>query len=260
MPASFSQGNPRFVTASMNFPWLSREFESGRKRRNPLKVPLLVIHWRTIDAAVWEEGWRDGQYFRIRSNDTSYVTRPIFTEYVTSVILLYFAATRESFHLQDFTSVLFWDNCSSHIDEGIKQLLADNNIRLVTFPPHTSHLFQPLDLVTFAAFKRERREVHVGRPVGSQVWEITKLMRALERATDSTTNRAAFRRAGLAVNLRNFPPVASVDSRKLNGIIDSSTLPDSSEGDGNSEPSGHQRQTRPLSVFGFLNEANFPGE
>jgi hypothetical protein len=49
-------------------------------------VPLLVIHGR-IDAAVWEEGWQDGQDFMIRSNDTSDVTRPIFAEYVTSVIL-----------------------------------------------------------------------------------------------------------------------------------------------------------------------------
>jgi hypothetical protein len=118
-------------------------------------------------------------------------------------------------------------------------------------------LFQRLDLLTFAAFKPEKREIHVGRPVGSQVWEITKLMRALERPTDSTNNRAAFRLAGLTVNLRTFPPVASVDSRKLNGIINSSTLSYSSEGDGNIGPYGHQRQTRPIPVFGFLNEANF---
>jgi hypothetical protein len=196
----------------------------------------------------------------IPSNDTSSVTRPIFTEYVTSVILPSFAATRESLHLQDFTGVLLCDNCSSHIDEDIKQLLADNNIRLVTFPLHTSYLFQLLDFVTFAAFKCEKREVHVGRPVGSQVWEIIKLMRALERATDSTNNRAAFRRAGLTVNLRIFPPVALVNSHKVNEIIDSSTLPGSSVEDGNSEPSGHQRQTRPIPVFGFLNEVNFLGE
>jgi hypothetical protein len=68
-------------------------------------MPLLVMHRRTIDAAVWEERWRDGQNFMIRSNDTSYVTRPIFTEHVTSVILPHFAATRESLHLQDFTGV-----------------------------------------------------------------------------------------------------------------------------------------------------------
>jgi hypothetical protein len=110
-------------------------------------MPLLVINWRTIDAAVWEEGWRDGLDFMIRSNDTSYVTRPILTEYVTSVILPYFATTREM-HLQDFTGVILCDNCSSHIDEAIKKLLTENNIRLVTFPLRTSHLFQPLDLVT----------------------------------------------------------------------------------------------------------------
>jgi hypothetical protein len=121
-------------------------------------------------------------------------------------------------------------------------------------------LFQPLDLVTFVASKREKREVHVGRPVEPQVWEIIKLMRALERATDLTNNRSAFRRAGLTVNLRIFPPVALVNSHKLNEIIDSSTLPDNSEEDGNSEPSGHHRQTRPVPVFGFLNEANFPSE
>jgi hypothetical protein len=121
-------------------------------------------------------------------------------------------------------------------------------------------LFQPLDLVTFAAFKRAKHEVHVGRPVGLQVWEIVKLMRALERATDSTNNLVAFTRAGLTVNLRIFPPVALINSRKLNGIMDSSTLPDRSEGDGNSEPLGRQRQTCPIPVFGFLNEVNFPGE
>jgi hypothetical protein len=132
-------------------------------------MPLLVIHRRTIDTAVREEGWRDEQYSLIRSNDTSYVTRPIFTEYVTSVNLPYFAATRESWHAQHSTGVLLCDDCSSHIDEGIKQLLADNNIRLATFQPHTSHLFQPLDLVPFAGFKREKSEVHVKIPVGSQV-------------------------------------------------------------------------------------------
>jgi hypothetical protein len=55
---------------------------------------LLVMHRRTIDVAVWEEGWRDGQDFMIRSNDTSYVTCPILTEYVTSVILPYFEVGR----------------------------------------------------------------------------------------------------------------------------------------------------------------------
>jgi hypothetical protein len=66
----------------------------------------------------------------IHSNDTSYVTRPIFTEYVTSVILPYFAATRESLHPQGFTGVLLCDNCSSHIDEADHEILSISSLFL----------------------------------------------------------------------------------------------------------------------------------
>jgi hypothetical protein len=220
-------------------------------------MPLLVTHRRTIDAAVWEEGWRDGQDFMIRSNDTAYVTRPVFSEYVNGVIVPYIATTRETLNLGNTPAVLLCDNCSSHISDEIKQLLAQNNIRLVTFPPHTSHLFQPLDLVTFAAFKREHREIHTDRPGQSQVWRITKLMKALEHATDSTNNRAAFKRAGLKINPAVFPPVALVDAAKLNEMIDSSTLPDTAEGNEEAGELGDEGRTRGIPVFGFVNEEYF---
>jgi hypothetical protein len=61
-------------------------------------MPVLVIHLKTTDAAVWEEGWRDGQDFMIRSNNMSYVARPFFIEHLTSVTFPNFAATREILH------------------------------------------------------------------------------------------------------------------------------------------------------------------
>jgi hypothetical protein len=105
-------------------------------------------------------------------------------------------------------------------------ILARENIQLITFPTYISHQFQPLDLVTFAAFKPEKREIHVTHPEGSQAWQIAKLMEALEHATDSFNNRAAFKRAGLRINPRVFPPVAFVESRQLIEMIDASVLPD----------------------------------
>jgi hypothetical protein len=162
-------------------------------------MSLLLIHWKTVDDAVWEDGWRDGQDFLIPSNDTSYVTRPIFKESIRDV-LKYFNTARETMHLENFAGVLLCDNCSLHIDEEVMAMLARENIRLITFPPHTSHLFQPLDLGIFAAFKREKRKIHVTHPEGPQAWQIAKLMKALEHATDSSNNRAAFKRAGLRIN------------------------------------------------------------
>jgi hypothetical protein len=218
-------------------------------------MPLLVIHRKTIDDAVWEEGWRDGQDFLIRSNDSSYVTHEIFKEYLTRVVVPYFLTTRESLHLGPLTGVLLCDNCASHVDDEIMSMLANHNIRVVTFPPHTTHLFPPLDLVTFAAFKREKREIHSDGLEASQVWQITKRMKALEHITDSSNNRA-FRRGGLGINPRVFPPVATVDSRKLNEMINSSTLPDV----GRDDPARPASAGRRAPVFGFLNARYFRGE
>jgi hypothetical protein len=87
-------------------------------------MPLLVIHRKTVDDTVWEDGWRDGQDFLIRSNETSYVTRPIFKEYIRDVILKYFNTTRETMDLENFAGVLLCDNCSPDIDQQVMAMLA----------------------------------------------------------------------------------------------------------------------------------------
>jgi hypothetical protein len=137
-------------------------------------------------------------------------------------------------------------------------MLAREDIRLITFPPHTSYLFQPLDLVTFAAFKREKREIHVTHSEGSQAWQIAKLMKVIERATDSSNNRAAFKLAGLRINPRVFRPVALVESRQLIEMIDASTLPNGAGVDGSAEPVVATQRPRATPVFGFRNGEYFP--
>jgi hypothetical protein len=97
------------------------------------------------------------------------VTRPLFKEYIRDVVFKYFNTTPEMMQLENYTGVLLCDNCSSHIDEEVMAMLARENIRLITYPPHTSHLFQPLGLMTFAAFKREKREIHVDIRINSSL-------------------------------------------------------------------------------------------
>jgi hypothetical protein len=119
----------------------------------------------------------------------------ILKEYITNVFLRDVDTTRTSLDLGEFPVVLLCDDCSSHIDDEIKQIQASHNVRLLTFRLHSSNLFQPLDLVTFCAFTREKCQVSVKLPKGSQIWQITQIIKALEHATDSTDNRVAFTRA-----------------------------------------------------------------
>jgi hypothetical protein len=121
-------------------------------------------------------------------------------------------------------------------------------------------MFQPLDLVTFAGFKREKQEIDIDRPVRSQICCIAKLMKAPERAMDSRNNRVGLRVAGLQMNPRVFPPVASAHSVKLNEMIDWSTRTECAEGDEGIGELGNQLGNRPIPVFGFLNADHFPAE
>jgi hypothetical protein len=115
-------------------------------------------------------------------------------------------------------------------------------------------LLQPLDVVICITIKHE---IRIDRPVGSQVWQITKLMKALGLASDSLNNCAAFRRAGPVINLRIFP---SVDSGNLNEMINSSTLSDTAEEGGENQSSGDEGRHSGRVDFGLLNVAYFRGE
>jgi hypothetical protein len=140
------------------------------------------------------------------------VTRPIFKEYVREAVLKYVNTTREMTHLDDFAGVLLCDKCSSHIDEEVMVMLARENIRLMSFPPHTFHRFQPLDLATFAAFKREKRGIHIN----DQTYE------GIGACHGFIQQPRGLQTSWVDDHPRLFPPVSLVDSRSLIEMINAS--------------------------------------
>jgi hypothetical protein len=46
------------------------------------------------------------------------------------------------------------DNCSPHLTPVAVELLISARIRIITFAPHTTHIFQVLDLALFSVLKR----------------------------------------------------------------------------------------------------------
>lgn len=51
--------------------------------------------------------------------------------------------------------ILFQDNHDSHINEEVLKLLTSQNITFITFPSHSTHLVQMLDIGVFEKFKKE---------------------------------------------------------------------------------------------------------
>ena len=118
--------------------------------------PLIVSHRKTVDEEVAKKGFREGHDFVYSFQNKSHVTADIFKSYVLNQIIPYIKQTRCQMKIEDSPVVLLIDNCPSHVNDEIKQILAMENIRMITFPPHKTNLFQPLDLFTFYVFKLEK--------------------------------------------------------------------------------------------------------
>jgi len=57
-------------------------------------------------------------------------------------------------NISNENALILLDNSSSHINESVNILCTMHNILLLSFPPHSSHILQPLDLLLFSLVKK----------------------------------------------------------------------------------------------------------
>jgi hypothetical protein len=55
----------------------------------------------------------------------------------------------------DEDAVLLMDNCPRHVGDVILNLLREERVRVITWPPHTTQIFQELDASLFGVHKRK---------------------------------------------------------------------------------------------------------
>ena len=211
-------------------------------------MPLIISHRSTIDQEVWDSGIRDMEDAMFRSSSSSYITREIFVEYIRKVLFTYINKIREDPIYTNEVAVLLCDNLSAHIDNELKEELARMNIRLVTFPPHTSHIFQMLDLVIFGAFKAYKSGIKTKFAKGSQVDIFIKNLKALELATNSFNNRSAFLAAGIELCSGTIPQRCTINNQTLLNFIKIAGLVEGPSAD---------IMNKNGQTWGFINESCF---
>jgi hypothetical protein len=55
--------------------------------------------------------------------------------------------------MQQRTAILFIDNCRTHCARDALLLFANNNVKVISFPPHLTHVLQPVDVGCVRPFK-----------------------------------------------------------------------------------------------------------
>jgi hypothetical protein len=78
----------------------------------------------------------------------------LFAEYISTVFIPSVEELRSLEELASREAVLLMDTCSIHANPETLQVLAEHRANVITFPPHTTHIFQAFDLSLFSVFKK----------------------------------------------------------------------------------------------------------
>jgi hypothetical protein len=108
-----------------------------------------------VRQALKKRGVRLGTDFVLKHRARPYINAEIFEEYIRSVLLPNLNELRNLEGGADEDAVLLMDNCPSHVGEHSLGLLRDAQVRVITWPPHTTQIFQELDLSLFGVLKRK---------------------------------------------------------------------------------------------------------
>jgi hypothetical protein len=99
------------------------------------------------------------QWIALNSQKAKHTTRSQILSYATehskAFITMGIVQTRISCYSKA-EAVLLMDNCSAHVTPEIFRLLGENHIKMVTFSPHTTNIFQAFDLSFLVCLKRKR--------------------------------------------------------------------------------------------------------
>jgi hypothetical protein len=101
--------------------------------------------------------------------------------------------------------VLLMDNCPSHLTSDVIYLLNTARVRVVAFAPHTTQIFQSLDLAVFGTFKRERKYHLPFSDLGTTVNFVCNVYLKMTKTLTATNIWAAFQVIGAMFDRENIP-------------------------------------------------------
>jgi hypothetical protein len=157
--------------------------------------PLIVTTDRSA-RGVFRDGIEENVDLQVHLGTSAYVNAAVFYSYLDEVLIRRIEDFREANGLPESPAVLFMDNCSSHLTREVIDLLSSHKVKIITFPPHSSGIFQMLDLVFFGVFKTYKKRLSRNTSVPVMEDHAMRMFRACEAAGASTTVRSCFSRAG----------------------------------------------------------------
>ena len=175
----------------------------------------LIISQASDFTEIWAKGYRQDEDVMLRTRNPAYIDTELFNEYLDIVFIPYINSLRKNPLYTDEPAVLLMDNCSSHCSDEILQKLAENNVYVITFPPHTTNILQMLDLVNYGVFKKKNDGAQKKFDKNDTINEIIKIINSYEATFIGSNIRGAFNRGGIFINIKESPNRLRFDENKV---------------------------------------------
>ena len=160
-------------------------------------------------------GMQIGVHLRMEHRDKPYVNAQLFQNYVETVFLPHLQSACLRLGLPEEEAVLLMDNCSPHLTGRVLELLSAAHVRVVTFAPHTTQIFQVLDLSLFGVLKqREKYHLPFDEDSGT-VHFISKVYHDFRSTMTDANIWGAFRGIGITYEMVNGVQRVSFSEMKL---------------------------------------------
>jgi hypothetical protein len=169
----------------------------------------------SLRTKLMRRGVRLGVDFVLKKRSKPYVNRTLFLDYINSVFIPYVNELRESEELYDCEAVLLMDNCSPHMADEVITALTNARVRIITFAPHTTHVFQVLDLVLFGALKKHATALQLFDEESDTVAFILKLYHDFKQTMVEVNIWSAFEAIGLTHDITQTPYGLAFDEEKF---------------------------------------------
>jgi hypothetical protein len=161
------------------------------------------------------EGFRISVNMVLEHRQKGYVTATLFQQYGTSVLIPFIQRLQTNLEFTGKSVILLLDNCFIHTRPEVLATLRDHNVKVITFPPHTTEIFQNHDLCLFGVFKRKMQYKLPFANDNLTVNFIRKAFHVLKQPFVPENVRSVFKLPGPELNMTQTPYTLLFQEDKL---------------------------------------------
>jgi hypothetical protein len=104
----------------------------------------------TVQEHLKTQGVRFRRDFALKFNQKSYINADIFLDYMRTVFLPEIDTFRGQAVLAQEIAVLLMAHCSADVSDAVIRIFTEGRVRVITFAPYATQVFQVLDLTLFS--------------------------------------------------------------------------------------------------------------